>query len=164
MTQQTTHAALRSPQSIGVSSPAFENGKPIPREYTGLGDDVNPELHLTGVPSDAQALAIVVDDPDAPGGTWTHWTVWDIEPNVRQIPRDFRVRAERGIEGQTGFGTAGYRGPMPPPGAPHRYHFRVFALSRRLALPENSPVADLWRALDAHASAWGELTGTFQRP
>src|SRR5687767_8108851 len=108
MATQVEAKALRAPQTIGVTSSAFAPGKPIPREYSGLGDDVSPPLAWTGVPREARALAIVVDDPDAPGGTWTHWTVWNILRDTTALPRGADVRALQGVEGMTSAKSAGY--------------------------------------------------------
>lgn len=164
MRSQTQRAALRKPQTLGVTSPAFTNGKPIPREFTRYGSNENPPLRITGVPREAQALALVVDDPDAPGGTFTHWTAWNLPADLKEVPQLARVGgAWGGEEGRTDFGKTGYGGPDPPSGT-HRYFFRVFALDKRLTLPANSTVEEVWRALDAHTLAWGELMGTFTRP
>lgn len=164
MKAESTHAALRRPQTIGIASPAFQSGKSIPRVHTGFGDDVSPMLRLTAVPDAAQALALVMDDPDAPGGTFTHWTAWDLDADLRELPEGVRIPQLGGYEGHTDFGTSGYRGPKPPAGPPHRYFFRVFALEKRVGLPANSEVDAVWQALDKHTLAWGELMGTFQRP
>ena len=156
--------ALRAPQTLGVRCPDFEPGRQIPREYTCQGDDVSPELQITGVPSSAQALALICDDPDAPGGTFTHWTVWNLPPDTRVIPRNADVLALGGIQGQNDFGRTGYGGPCPPRGSgAHRYVFRVFALDQRVAAPENAPPAEVWRSLAPHVLAWGELMGTYQK-
>lgn len=151
--------ALRAPRKIGITSPEFAQGKAIPREFTGHGDDVSPPLDLTGVPHDAQALAIVMDDPDAPGGTFTHWTAWNISPQTTSLERGAQLLAQ----GRNDFGTTGYRGPKPPSGT-HRYYFRVFALDQQLGIPPNAPVDEVWRHLAKHTMAWGELMGTFTRP
>lgn len=163
MTAPAQQQAMRAPQSIGVRSPAFEHGKPIPREFSGFGEDVSPEIEITGVPSGAQALAIVVDDPDAPRGTFTHWTVWDLPADTRRLERGAGVGRLGGAQGRNGFGFAKYMGPKPPSGT-HRYFFRVFALSKRLGLPPNAPVEDVWKALAGNVVAWGETMGTFTRP
>lgn len=155
--------AMRAPRSIGLTSPAFQNGKPIPREFSGYGEDAQPPLAWTGILRETRALALVVDDPDAPGGTWTHWTLWGIPREATGLARDADVRAMHGVEGRTSDGSAGWHGPKPPSGT-HRYYFRVFALDRELDLPSLAPVDDVWRALGEHAIAWGELMGTFAKP
>ena len=175
MTTQIEHAALAAPQTINVSSNAIAPNRPIPREYTGYGENVSPQLKLTGVPVDAQFLAIVVDDldargasapsqaagPDAPNGTFTHWTAWDIQ-NTNEIPRAADIKKLKGTQGKNDAGTNGYTGPKPPSGT-HRYRFRVFALKEKLGLPHGAPPADVWRALDGKVRAWGEITATFTK-
>lgn len=163
MTTAAQQQAMRAPQSIGVRSPAFQPGKPIPRESTGFGEDVSPEIEIAGVPSGAQSLAIVVDDPDAPRGTFTHWTVWDLPADTKRLERGVDVARLGGVQGRTDFGFSKYMGPEPPSGT-HRYYFRVFALSKRLGLPPNAPVEDVWKALAGNVLAWGETMGTFTRP
>lgn len=155
--------ALRAPRLIGIRSPAFEEGKPIPRQHTAFGDDVSPELHLTGVPGGAVALAIVVDDPDAPRGTFTHWTAWNLPPDTTRLVEGADPLRLGARVGQNDFGLTGYNGPKPPSGT-HRYRFRVFALDKQLDLPPNAPPAEVWRDLAPHVVAWGELMGTYARP
>jgi Raf kinase inhibitor-like YbhB/YbcL family protein len=161
MSTNLEHAALAAPQTISVTSPAFAPGKPIPRECSGYGENVSPALKLAGVPVDAQLLAIVVDDPDAPHGTFTHWTAWDIA-NASEIPRGADIKKLKGTQGRNDAGTNGYFGPKPPSGT-HRYRFRVFALKEKLGLPHGAPVADVWTALDGKVRAWGELAGTYTK-
>lgn len=163
MLSESMQQALRAQRSIGVSSPEFEAGRQIPREFTGLGDDVRPPLSWTGVPDGTESQAIIVDDPDAPGGIFTHWTVWNLPPRTRNLDSDTDVRALGGVEGRNDFGTTGYRGPKPPSGT-HRYQFRVFAVDKFLDLPPNANVNELWRHLAGRTRAWGELVGTFTKP
>ena len=161
MTTQSEHAALNAPQTINITSNAVAPGKPIPREYSGYGENVSPQLKLTSVPVDAQFLAIVMDDPDAPGGTFTHWTAWDIA-NTMEIPRAADIKKLKGTQGRSSGGSVGYTGPKPPSGT-HRYCFRIFALREKLSLPHGAPVEDVWRALEGKVRAWGEVTGTYTK-
>lgn len=154
---------MRAPQSIGVRSPSITPGRPIPREFTAFGDDVSPALNVTGVPEGTVALAIVVDDADGPGGGFTHWTVWNLPGDTREIPQDADVGVVGGVEGTNDFGFAKYMGPKPPSGT-HHYHFRVFALEKELSLPRNAKPDDVWRALAGNVRAWGELVGTSAKP
>lgn len=163
MAHASQHQALHAPQSLGVRSRAFEDGRAIPREHTAHGDDVSPPLAWTGVPEDAQSLAIVVDDPDAPTGTFTHWAVWDLPADLRELERGVDPVTLGARVGRNDFGFAKYMGPKPPSGT-HRYVFRVFAVDKRLGLDANMPVDRLWRALAGHVLAWGETVGTFARP
>ena len=155
--------AQRAPKTVVVMMPAFEEGKPIPREYTGHGDDESPEIRWSGVPDGAKALAIIVDDPDAPGGTYTHWLVWDLPPVVRTIDRKANMMNVGGTEGKNDFGFGGYMGPKPPSGT-HRYHFQVFALKEKLGLPADSDAAAVWNVLSDKVVAWGERVGKFTKP
>src|SRR5581483_567324 len=103
MAANLEHPALNAPQTISVTSTAFAPGKAIPREFSGYGENVSPPLKLAGLPPDAQALAIVVDDPDAPNGTFTHWTAWDLQ-NATEIPRAADVKKLKGTQGKNGTG------------------------------------------------------------
>lgn len=161
MTTTTEHAALGAPKTISVTSNAFAPDKPIPREYSGYGQNVSPQLKLAGLPVDGQFLAIVMDDPDAPGGTFTHWTAWDVQ-STTEIPRGADIKKLKGTQGKNDAGTNGYYGPKPPSGT-HRYRFRVFALKEKVGLPHGAPPADVWRALDGKVRAWGELVGTYTK-
>ncbi len=127
-----------------VTSPAFENNKSIPRMYTCDGEDVNPPLNIKALPEGTKSLVVIVDDPDAPMGTWEHWNVWNIAPtnkiNENSIP---------GTEGLNDFGKHSYGGPCPPSGV-HRYFFKVYALDTELSLPINSRKKDIEKALSKH--------------
>jgi Raf kinase inhibitor-like YbhB/YbcL family protein len=161
MATNLEHNALAAPQTLSVTSTGFGPGKAIPREFSAYGEDVSPPLKLAGLPPDAQALAIVMDDPDAPGGVFTHWTAWDIQ-NVQEIPRAADIKKLKGTQGKNGAGTTRYFGPKPPSGM-HHYRFRVFALKEKVGLPHGAPVEDVWKALDGKVRAWGELVGTYTK-
>ena len=123
---------------------------------------MNPELLIQNVPAAAQSLALVVHDPDAPvEGGWTHWTVWDIDPRTSVIKEESIPPGS--TEGLNSGGKPGYMGPCPPPGAPHRYHFRLYALDAPLALPDSASVDDVQGAIAKHAIASAELVGTYGR-
>jgi Raf kinase inhibitor-like YbhB/YbcL family protein len=155
--------ALRAPKSISLRSPEFQHGSAMPREYSAWGEDVSPPLTWTGIPSHAGALAVVVDDPDAPAGTFTHWTVWNLPTRIGGLERAARIVPLGAIEGRNDAGRDGWCGPEPPSGT-HRYVFRVFALDHTLELPPGATPDEVWRALALHTIAWGELVGTFTRP
>ena len=152
--------ALRKPRTLTVTSPSFSNGQLIPRKHSCHGEDSSPELRIAGVPSGTVALALVMDDPDAPRGTWTHWTAWDLPPGATTLPEG---KPAPGVEGITSADEVGYHGPCPPSGT-HRYFFRVFALDDKLGLPRGAPVEEVWAALGKRTLAWGELLGTFAKP
>ncbi|MEM3378731.1 MAG: YbhB/YbcL family Raf kinase inhibitor-like protein [Candidatus Bathyarchaeia archaeon] len=120
-------------RKLSVTSFAFENGKFISAKYTCDGDDVNPPLTIDGVPKETKTLVLIVDDPDAPMGTWDHWVVWNIPGSMRQIAEN----TVPGTEGMNDFGKHSYGGPCPPSGM-HRYFFKVYALDVELALKPNA--------------------------
>ncbi|RQW77358.1 MAG: YbhB/YbcL family Raf kinase inhibitor-like protein [Geobacter sp.] len=143
-----------------LTSPAFNHGSQIPSQYTCDGEDINPHLVIHGVPQGAKSLALVMEDPDAPAGLWTHWVVWDIPPETKEI-REHTAPIGTG-EGLNSWGETGYGGPCPPSGT-HRYFFRLFALDTRIKLPVNSKKAELEAAMAGHILATAELMGTYGR-
>lgn len=149
-------------------SPAFQDNGLIPQKYTCDGGDINPELRIQYVPRDAKSLALIVDDPDAPGGTFTHWTVWNISPTTTVIKEESVPPGS--VEGQTSFGRIGYGGPCPPAspaggpsGKPHRYFFRLFALNAWLDLPPGASRANLEKLIAEHLTLKAELVGLYSR-
>lgn len=160
-------ASVPSPSAahrISVSSPAFTDGGTIPRRHTCDGEDVSPALEFSGVPAGATTLAVLVRDPDAPHGAFTHWLLWNADARragwpAGQVPPG-------ATQGRNGFGKRGYGGPCPPKGTrsrPHHYVFSVYAADRTLRLPAGASVADLERALAGHTLAAGTLTGRYGR-
>jgi Raf kinase inhibitor-like YbhB/YbcL family protein len=148
--------------TIEVTSPAFSDGGSIPPLYTCDSDDISPALNWTGVPPDAVSLALVMDDPDAPSGTFTHWLVWDISPGTGGLPEGV-AEGEHGIvQGTNGLGAIGYAGPCPPSGV-HHYRFRIFALDDVPALERGAGRGEVDLAVEGHIIAWGELQGTYGR-
>lgn len=147
-------------KTMQISSPAFQNQQNIPAKYTCDGDDINPSLAFEEVPVDAQSLALIVDDPDAPAGTWTHWTVWNIDPATKEIAEN--SVAGGAIEGKTSFGRPGWGGPCPPSGT-HRYFFKLYALDSVLELPAGADVKQLEAAMVGHIIESCELIGLYSR-
>lgn len=155
---------------LTLTSPAFEDGRPIPALHTCEGKDPSPELNWTGAPAGTRSFALVMDDPDAPAGLWVHWVLYDI-PGSRTglpagVPKDERVLdgAKHGASwGVETFSRRGYGGPCPPPGKPHRYVFTLYALDRALGLPPGKTAAELARAMKGHILAEAKLTGVFER-
>jgi hypothetical protein len=143
---------------LTLSSPAFEHGKPIPARYTCDGEDINPPLLISQVPSTCKTLALIVDDPDAPAGTWSHWLVWNIDPATSLLPEG--SVPDGSVQGMTDFRRSGYGGPCPPSGV-HRYFFRLFALDRRLTLGPDTTRQSLLSALKGHVVMQTELMGTY---
>lgn len=143
-----------------VTSTAFENGKEIPKKYTCDGENVNPPISIAGIPPNAQSLAIILDDPDAPTGVWNHWIVWGIGGGVKVINEN-SVPMGASL-GTNNFGKLDYKGPCPP-GGTHRYFFRVYALDIKPALLKGSKRVDLEAAMRGHILTQAELMGTYTR-
>lgn len=143
-----------------MTSPAFRDGQPIPRDYTCQGRDVSPPLVITQIPAAASHLALILDDPDAPRGTWTHWTFWDLPAENVRLAEGQDVAALRAMQGRTSARSIGYHGPCPPTGT-HRYYVHVYALGARLGLTSGAAVAELRAALANKAIAHGVLMGTY---
>jgi hypothetical protein len=144
--------------NLNVKSPVFENNKPIPKKYSCDGDEVNPPLNIEGIPPATKTLALVVDDPDAPMGTFDHWIVWNIPPESKI--------AENSVPGTQGLNSAGQQGyvGMCPPSGTHRYFFKVYALDAKLDLKPNAAhKKDLEKAMKGHILAKGELIGLYRR-
>jgi Raf kinase inhibitor-like YbhB/YbcL family protein len=145
--------------TIAVTSASFRDGDTIPQTYTCDGADSSPPLRFGNVPPGTAELALFVEDPDAPGGTFVHWLAWGLNPAQPELAEGHPAP----IEGKNGFGSRGYRGPCPPKGTPHRYVFTVYALDQRLSLPAGADVQDLRKAVHGHALAEGSLTGRYGR-
>jgi len=146
---------------LSLTSDAFENGEPIPAQYTCDGANQTPPLKWGEPPAATKSFALAIDDPDAPSGTFRHWGVYDIPASVRSIGGGQRA----GAEVNNDFGKPGYGGPCPPKWhGPHHYHFKLFALDvDKLGLSANAKVVDVENAASRHAIGHGELIGTFER-
>lgn len=153
-------------QGFVLASTAFPNGTPIPSRYTCDSDDVSPALAWSGVPPETQSLALIADDPDAPMGTWTHWLIWNIPAGATLLPEDvpkIELLDNGARQGLNDFHRIGYGGPCPPAGKPHRYFFKLYALSARLDLKPGATKAALESAIQPHLLAQTQTMGTFQR-
>ncbi len=142
-----------------ITSSAFENRGQIPSKYTCDGEDINPPLKFENVPERAQALALIADDPDAPSGTWVHWTVWNMPVSTTGIDEGNKPA---GVEGMTSFGSKGYGGPCPPSGS-HKYFFKLYALDTELDLDMDADKEALEYAMQGHIIEQTELTGNYSR-
>jgi len=142
-----------------ITSSAFQEGGNIPSKFTCDGVDSSPPLQIAEIPSSAKSLALIVDDPDAPSGLFTHWIVWNISPQTNEIAEG---SAPKGVQGTSDFGKSGYGGPCPPPGT-HRYYFKIFALDRELNLPSATKRNQLDAAIKGHVVAQAELMGRYSR-
>jgi Raf kinase inhibitor-like YbhB/YbcL family protein len=147
--------------SLTVTTTAFAPGGEIAKKHTCDGADASPALSWTGAPAAAKEIAVICDDPDAPGGTFVHWVAWGI-PAARTGLAEGARDAEMKL-GVNGFGTRGYRGPCPPRGKPHRYVFKVFALDAPPKLSPGASADDLTTAMKGHVLAQGELVGKYGR-
>lgn len=143
-----------------LTSSAFENNQDIPTQYTCDGDNVNPPLTVLEVPPNSVSLALIIDDPDAPAGTWIHWVVINIDPKTRVINENSVPQGA--TEGVTSFGQPGYGGLCPPSGT-HRYFFKLYALDSTLNLSSNAEKSDVEKAMSGHILAKAELMGTYTR-
>lgn len=140
-----------------VVTSVFNNHETIPVKYTCDGEDVNPPLSISGIPASAKSLAIIIDDPDAPGKIWVHWVVWNISVTNR-----IKENTVPGKEGLNDFKRNAYGGPCPPSGV-HRYFFKVYALDKELNLTEETTKHQLEAAMKGHIVASGELIGLYSR-
>ncbi len=143
-----------------LESPMFSPNGIIPPKYTCDGENRNPPLRIEGIPESAQSIAVIAEDPDAPKGTYTHWTIWNVSPKEADFP-DGQIPLGA-IEGQTSFGKKGYGGPCPPVGQ-HRYVFRAFALKEPLDLRSGATLDDFHAALEGKVLASAELVGVYER-
>ncbi|MGZ8551935.1 MAG: YbhB/YbcL family Raf kinase inhibitor-like protein [Chitinophagaceae bacterium] len=143
--------------TLRVYSTVFSHNGHIPSEYTCDGKDINPPLEVSDYPGVTKTLALMMEDPDAPGGVFDHWLVWNISPN-----EPIAEQANPGISGTNDFGKTGYGGPCPPSGV-HRYYFKVYALDTKLDLLPGADKTSLLEAMNGHILAEGEIMGLYQR-
>ena len=151
-----------------ITSTAFKDGERIPDRFTCKGPDVSPELTWTTPPAGAKELVLIMDDPDAPIGTWTHWIIYNLPPETTGLPenvaKDTSLPSQSGArQGVTDFRRTGYGGPCPPPGKPHRYFFKLYALDKKLDLKPGASLGETSSALKGHILAETRLMGTFSR-
>jgi Raf kinase inhibitor-like YbhB/YbcL family protein len=142
-----------------VTSPAFVQEQIIPKKYTCEGENISPPLVFENSPAGTVCFAIIVEDPDAPKGVYDHWIVWNIPGEQKQLPEKAKVPNQ----GVNHYGELRYRGPCPPPGNPHHYRFKVYALDRLLELSDGATKSQLEAAMKGHILAQGELVGIYQR-
>ena len=148
-----------NPIYMQVSSPAFENNTDIPSEFTCDGSNISPPIDIMGVPKEAKTLSIIMQDPDAPMGTITHWLVWNIPPTELHFIKNEKIEFAQGL---SSLGKIGYGGPCPPSGT-HRYFFTIYALDSKLDLVDGSSVADLQGAMSGHVLAKVLLMGKYAK-
>jgi Raf kinase inhibitor-like YbhB/YbcL family protein len=148
------------PMSIQLSSLGFNEGDLIPRKYTCDGDDISPNLSWSGTPSGSQGLVMIMDDPDAPAGTWVHWVLYGLPSDLIEFPEGVQGL---GVDGVNSWSRLGYGGPCPPPGTTHRYFFKLYALDMGLNLEPGATKEEIEKAMAGHILAWGQLMGTYER-
>jgi Raf kinase inhibitor-like YbhB/YbcL family protein len=148
-----------------ITSPAFKNGEPIPTDYSCDGRDMSPALTWSEPPAGTQSFALIMDDPDAPSGTWVHWVMFNIPASARGLPENIPTDpqlSDGSLQGRTSAGRSGYHGPCPPSGI-HRYFFKLYALDTILSLPASANKEKVLAAMESHILANAELMGTFSR-
>ena len=153
-------------EQISISSDAFKDGNSLPVEQTCDGDDRSPALLWDTVPAGTRSIALIVDDPDAPGKTWVHWVIYNILANSTGLPPGVpknKTLDDGSLQGKNDFGKIGYNGPCPPPGKPHRYFFKVYALDTTLSLKSGATKSQLAAAMSGHILAQGEMIGKYGR-
>jgi Raf kinase inhibitor-like YbhB/YbcL family protein len=152
--------------AFAISSTSFANGGEIPKKFTCDGADVSPELSWTDPPAGTQSFALIADDPDAPAGTWTHWVLFDLPPATNSLAEgvskvDELPNGER--QGRNDFRKIGYNGPCPPPGKPHRYFYKLYALSGILGLKPGASKQEVEQAMESRILGKTEWMGRYQR-
>ncbi len=163
---KATMPARESEIALSLSSTSFKEGDWIPSKYTCDGQDVSPPLAWGQPPQQTQVFALIVDDPDAPLGVFTHWVLFNLPANIRQLPEGIPAQHQLGneaLQGKNDFGKIGYGGPCPPPGPTHRYRFTLYALDKPLGLVAGASKKQVLDATKGHILAQGQLMGTYQR-
>lgn len=172
-------AATSAPQSTAVqsdeakgddtmelTSTAFAYGEAIPVQYTCDGANSSPPLAWRNVPAGAKSLALICDDPDAPGRTWVHWVIYNLSPTQSELPEGVAAQEtvlDGAVQGINDFKKIGYGGPCPPKGGPHRYFFKLYTLDTKLALGPRATKQQALQAMEGHIVAQAELMGTYKR-
>ena len=161
------HVSGAPPQGgrMRIESSSFGQGQPIPEKYTCDGEDASPDLRWSGIPPATKSFALIADDPDAPAGTWVHWVIYNIPAGSHELAAGMSKAAttSAGVQGVNDFRQIGYGGPCPPPGKPHRYLFKLYALDTQLSLKARATKQDIEAAIEGHIVASAELMGTYKR-
>ena len=152
--------------AIELTSSAFDSGKPIPRRYTCDGEDISPPLHWRYAPDEAKSLVLLCDDPDSSNGVWSHWVLYNIPPEMRELPEGVsrgRHLSWGGVQGRNTFGDVQYGGPCPSPGPAHHYYFRLYALDAPLNLSPGATRQQVIDRMEEHILDRTELLGLYAR-
>jgi len=157
--------SLQGEKHMKIESPSFAQAQPIPQKYTCDGGDVSPELRWSNAPQETKSYALIADDPDAPAGIWVHWVLYNIPVKTNELPEGVPKTATTaaGIQGLNDFKKIGYGGPCPPPGKPHRYFFKLYAMDTELPVKTGATKKDIEAAMQGHVLASAEVMGTYQR-
>jgi len=151
---------------VNLTSAAFTAGAAIPSQHTCDGADSSPPLAWSGQPAATKTFALIADDPDAPAGTWVHWVLFNLSGVIRALPENLakdETVLGGALQGRNDFRRIGYGGPCPPPGKPHHYEFKLYALDAPLSLRGGATKADVERAMEGHILAQGELVGLYKK-
>jgi len=151
--------------TLSLTSNAFASGQNIPSKYSCLGREISPDLSWTNFPAQTKSFALIVDDPDAPMGTWVHWVMYNIPASSNSLPEAVPAGgqlSDGSLQGKNSSGNLGYNGPCPPSGT-HRYFFKLYALDTTLVLSSGASKDQLLKAMNGHILAQGELMGTFSK-
>jgi Raf kinase inhibitor-like YbhB/YbcL family protein len=155
-----------SAMALTIKSGVFENGATIPKKYTCDSTNVSPPLSWSGAPEGTKSFALICDDPDAPMGTWVHWVLWGLPPDTMALLEGVPAETTLAIGARQGLNSGsrvGYSGPCPPPGKPHRYFFKLYALDAMLTVPANANKAALEKAMKDHILAEAQVMGRYGR-
>lgn len=163
----TDEPTMEADMSLELKSDAFASGQSIPAKYACTGKNISPALTWNEPPAGTQSFALIMDDPDAPGGTWVHWMLFNIPADTRGLQEDLPLTGKNVdpnaiYVGKNSWGDTGYGGPCPPSGT-HRYYFRLYALDGTLSLLPGATKQELLREMKDHVLAQGELMGTFSK-
>ena len=163
----TAEPTPEADMTFQLTSEAFTNGQSIPAKYACVGRNISPALVWTDAPVDTQSFALIMDDPDAPFGTWVHWVLYNINPDQRELQEDLPITGknidpEAIYVGKNSAGNIGYDGPCPPSGT-HRYYFKLYALDTLISLLPGASKEQLLKEMDGHILAQTELMGTFSK-
>jgi Raf kinase inhibitor-like YbhB/YbcL family protein len=152
--------------SFQLSSTAFSGNGMIPKNYGCDGSDISPPLSWSGAPATAQSFALIMEDPDAPAGTWVHWVLYNLPVNTKELAEGVEKQEQLpngALQGRNDFRKIGYGGPCPPPGKPHRYSFKLYALDKKVTVNAGAGKPDLERGMKGHILGQAELVGRFGR-
>jgi Raf kinase inhibitor-like YbhB/YbcL family protein len=161
-----TGQAKGGPMSFQLASSAFSNGESIPKKFTCDAQDLSPQLSWKDAPAGTQSFALIADDPDAPAGTWVHWVLYNAPAAAKELPEGVKKDeqlADGTLHGRNDFRKLGYGGPCPPPGKPHRYFFKLYALDAKLNLKPGATKSDVEAAMRGHVLGEAQLIGRYGR-